>query len=60
MDDKQLEAQRLIADLMSASAPVESYLQQAQPLTPIQLESLSLTIDGLQSFLSIWKRKHGL
>jgi hypothetical protein len=57
---KELEAQRLIANLLSSSAPVEVYLQQGGPLTDLQLHSLSLTIEGLQSFLAIWKRKHGI
>ena len=60
MDKKETDPQRLLATFMSASAPMETYLQQGGALTPLQLESLSLTIEGLQSFLAIWKRKHGL
>lgn len=59
MDEKE-DPQRLLANFMSASAPMETYLQQGGSLTPLQLESLSLTIQGLQSFLGIWKRKHGI
>ena len=60
MDEKELDPQRLLANFMSASALMETYLQQGGQLTPLQLESLSLTIEGLQSFLDIWKRKHGI
>jgi len=60
MDQKELDPQRLLANFMSASATMETYLQQGGSLTPLQLESLSLTIEGLQSFLGIWKRKHGI
>jgi hypothetical protein len=59
MAQKELDAQRLIANLMSASAPREMYLQQGKPLTDLQMESLALTIEGLQTFLDVWRRKHG-
>lgn len=49
---------RILANFMSASAPVEKYLQEDGPFTAQELESLSLTISGLQTFLDIWKRKH--
>ena len=58
MDSEAVKIQRLIANLMSASAPVEEYLRQGKPLSPQELESLALTISGLQTFLEIWKRKH--
>jgi len=51
---------RLIAEFMSASSPVEKYLQQGRPLTAQEFDSLSLTISGLQTFLDVWKRKNGL
>ena len=49
---------KLIATFMTASAPIESYLQQGKPLTDQQLELISLTISGLQTFLDAWMRKH--
>jgi hypothetical protein len=52
--------QRLIAHLMSASVPVEEHLRQGKPLTTQQFESLSLTIEGLRTFMGIWKRKHNI
>ena len=60
MSTDVVETQRLIAHLMLASAPVEEYLQQNKPLTAQQYESLSLTLEGLQTFLEVWKRKHNV
>jgi hypothetical protein len=60
MSDEELEPHKLIAHFMSASAPLERYLQQGRPLTALQLESISLTIDGLVTYLdkgSIGKRE---
>ena len=51
MDTDAVKTQRLIANLMTASAPVEEYLRQGGPLSPQELESLALTISGLQTFL---------
>jgi hypothetical protein len=51
------EAHKLIATFMSASAPIEAYLQQGKPLTNQQLELISLTVFGLQNFLNAWKRR---
>src|ERR671910_30479 len=59
VNGEEIETQKLIAHFMSASAPLERYLQQGKPLTALQLESISLTIDGLFTFLDTWKRKHG-
>jgi hypothetical protein len=58
VNDEEVETQKLIAHFMSASAPLERYLQQGRPLTALQLESISLTIDGLFTYLDTWKRKH--
>lgn len=49
---------RILAKFMSASAPVEKYLQEGGTFTTQELESLSLTISGLQTFLDTWKRKY--
>ena len=58
MDDDAF-ANNIIAQFMTASAPLEQYLQHRGPLTDLQLESVSLTVAGLQTFLDIWKKKHG-
>jgi hypothetical protein len=57
---KPPEAHELIAKFMSASAPMETYLQQGNPLTDHELELIALTVSGLQTFLDSWKRKHGV
>ena len=57
-DEEQLHANQLLATFMSASAPMEAYLQQGGALTPLQLQSLTLTIEGLQSFLNRWVEKY--
>ena len=53
------ESHRLIAQFMSASSPLEEYLRQGGALTPLQLQSICTTISGLQTFVDIWKSKHG-
>ena len=58
MADEDVTTQRLIANFMTASVPVEKHLQQGGRLTDLELQSLSLTIDGLQTFLNIWMTKH--
>ena len=57
MTDEESETQKLIAHFMSASAPLERYLQEARPLTDLQLESISLTVDELYTYPDIWKRR---
>ncbi len=59
MADKDVTTQRLIADFMAASTPIEKYLQQGGQLTDLELQSISLTIDSLQTFLNIWHAKQG-
>lgn len=50
---------QLIATFMTASTPLEQYLQQGRPLTDLEVGSVSITVKNLQLFLDIWKRKHG-
>ena len=57
MDDDAILAGHIIAKFMAASAPLEQYLQRGGALTKLQLESVSLTVAGLQTFLDIWKNK---
>jgi len=48
----------LIAHFMSVSAPLEEYLRQGRPLTAREIELVSLTITGLQTFFDVWSRKN--
>lgn len=52
-------SQQLILKFMLASSPVEDYLRQNRPLSDRQVESLSVTLESLQTYLNIWKQKHG-
>lgn len=58
-DPPPFESQGLVARFMTASSPVEAYLQQHGPLSPIELDSLTSTVASLQRFLDLWKRKKG-
>jgi hypothetical protein len=44
---------------MLASSPVEDLLRQNRPLSDRQVESLSVTLESLQTYLNIWKQRHG-
>ncbi len=57
-EEEDVTTRRLIANFITASTPVEKYLQQGGRLTDLELQSISLTIDGLQTFLNIWHAKH--
>ena len=59
MTDDKVEAHLLISNFMSASAPLELYLEQQRPLTDLELQSLSLTLESLQGLIVLWKVKHG-
>ena|SRR5215510_1026758 len=58
MDLGDTKVQRMIADFMKASSPLEAYLQEGGSLSPLQLECIANTISGLQTFLDGWKRKN--
>ena len=58
MDTDMIPSHRLLANFMSASTPIEKYLQENGPLTVQELDSLSLTISNLQTFLDIWIRRN--
>lgn len=51
---------RLIANFMAGSAPLEEYLRQGKPLTDPEMELISLTLAGFQTFITVWKRKDHL
>ena len=59
MYNDDVTARRIIAQFLSYSIPVEEYLKRGGPLTDLQLESIILTVDSLQTFLDTWKMKHG-
>jgi hypothetical protein len=50
---------KLIANFLAVSAPLEKYLQEGRPLTNLQLEFITLTVDQLQTFLDIWNKRQG-
>ena len=52
----EVDIQRHITNLMSASQPVEKYLQQGGPLTDVQLKWIEVTITGLQALVDTWKK----
>ena len=52
-------ASRLIANLMTALIPIEKYLKRGRPLTGVQVESLSLALQTVQTFLAVWKAGKG-
>jgi hypothetical protein len=58
MDTDAAQTECLIANFVSVSIPVEEYLRHGRPLTAQELESVSLTITGLKTFLELWKRKN--
>src|SRR5262245_57900671 len=52
-------ANRLIANYFTALSPLEKYLRRGRPLTGLQLESLSLALQTLDTFLVAWKAGKG-
>ena len=54
----ETEVQRMVADFMKASTPLETYLQQGGPLSPLQVDLVASTLSGLQTFFEIWKRQN--
>jgi hypothetical protein len=52
------KSHRLVANFMTASTPLEQYLQQGKPLTELEADSIEVTVDSLKIFLDSWKRKH--
>jgi hypothetical protein len=56
MDEQ--EAHRIVANFLTASAPLERHLQEGKPLTKLELESITLALDQINTFLNIWSRKH--
>ena len=56
----ELTPHQLIANLMTASTPLEKYLQDGGPLTDLEVESIAVTLGKLKIFFDIcvWKRTH--
>jgi hypothetical protein len=48
---------RIVAEFVTASAHLESHLQQQGSLTPVQEDAIANTIQGLQTFFDLWKMK---
>ena len=53
----ETEVQRMVADFMKASTPLETYLQQGGPLSPLQLDLVASTLAGLQTFFRYMEKK---
>jgi hypothetical protein len=56
-EDDSKALQDSINAFLSASLPMEEYLREKRPLTALQVQTISLAITGLQTFLEIWKRR---
>ncbi len=54
-----MSAHRIVADFLTARNPIENYLQLGLPLTLLHVNSIFRTLEGLETFLGIWKEKHG-
>jgi hypothetical protein len=50
----------MVADFMKVSSDVERYLQQKQPLTDVQHESIATTLQGLRTLLATWRTHFGI
>lgn len=55
---KDTATYRMVSKLLAATTPVEKYLKEGRPLTDLQVESISLAVGVLQTFLDIWKARH--
>jgi hypothetical protein len=54
----QPSVERLIANFMSGSATLGTYLHHDGPLTTLQKDLLAQTITGLQTFLVDWQDRN--
>ena len=55
---RETASYRIISKLLAAMTPVEKHLKDGRPLTDLQVESISLAIGVLQTFLDIWKARY--
>jgi hypothetical protein len=60
LDRAAVRANRMVADFMKVSSDVERYLQQKQPLTDVQHESIATTLQGLRTLLATWRTHFGI
>ena len=58
--EDRMTTDRIVTDFMTASAHLESYLQQSGPLTAVQRDAIANTMQGLQTFFDIWKMKRAV
>ena len=54
----EVSVNRWVAMFMTACVPVEKYLMGGHPLTDIEADSMTSTIEGLRTALDVWKRKN--
>jgi hypothetical protein len=52
-------AKQLISQFMVSSWAMEQHLQRKGPLTDLEVESITLPVESLQTFLDIWKQEYG-
>ena len=55
---REVVSYRMISKLLAAMTPVEKYLKEGRPLTDLHVESISLAVGVLQTFLDIWKARY--
>jgi hypothetical protein len=58
-NERNTQAYRLIADLLKSTTPLGQYLKEGGPLTTLELESLTLTVASLKTFITVWKAQYG-
>ena len=58
--EDRMTTDRIVTDFMTASAHLESYLQQRGPLTAVQQDAIANTMQGLQTFFDLWKMKRAV
>jgi hypothetical protein len=56
----EIKPHQLIANLMTASAPLEKYLRDGGPLTDLEVESIAVTVGKLKIYFDfcVWQRTH--
>ena len=55
VDGRAVKVNEVIADFMKASSRLERFLQQKSELTPLQQQSIAITIDALRTFWETWR-----
>ena len=55
LDARAVTVNEVIADFMKASSRLERFLQEKGELTPLQQQSIAITIDALRTFWETWR-----